>query len=163
MLIAVVCLLTGLFLCVQARKRVYALEQFVRLFTVMQTQIAYAMQPTDVLLKSLCQTAEFSDFSFVHILYDVFQDGNSFSLAWREALRQYTAHSALKATDVTLLKVFADGYGTTDKVGQIENCAYHISRLLSLVSELKSNAKNAEKLYLSFGALGGLFISILLL
>ena len=161
-MLAAVCLLTGLTLCAQLRKRIRDLDYFVRLFTVMDAQIAYALQPTDALLHHLCRTAEFADFSFVVFLQDAFAKGNPFTTAWKEALKKYTAHAALKATDIDLLCAFGDIFGTTDKNGQTANCAYYISRLKELSGELKSNEKTATRLYLTLGTLGGLFLTILL-
>ena len=162
-MLAAVCLLTGMTLCAQVHKRIRELDCFVRLFTVMDTQIAYALQPTDALLRHLCSTAEFADFSFVFFLNDAFAKGNPFTSAWKEALKEYGARSALKATDMDLLSAFGDGFGTTDKNGQTANCAYYISRLTELSGELKRNEKTATRLYLTLGTLGGLFLTILLL
>ncbi|MGN0519492.1 MAG: stage III sporulation protein AB [Candidatus Fimenecus sp.] len=150
-------------MCEQVHKRIRELDAFIRLFTVIKTQIAYTMQPTDALLRYLCQTAEFTDFSFVFFLNDIFADGHPFTSAWKQALAKYTEQSALQATDVDLLCAFGEGFGTTDKDGQIANCTYYITRLTEFVTELKKNEKNASRLYLSLGTLGGLFFTILLL
>lgn len=162
-MLAAVCFLTGMTLCAQVHKRIRELDCFVRLFTVMDAQIAYALQPTDTLLRHLCRAAEFTDFSFVFFLQDAFAKGTPFTSAWKEALKKYTAHSALKVTDIDLLCAFGDGFGTTDKSGQTANCAYYISRLTELIGELKENEKTATRLYLTLGTLGGLFLTILLL
>ncbi|MGN0570578.1 MAG: stage III sporulation protein AB [Candidatus Fimenecus sp.] len=162
LLLAAFCLLTGLLLCARVHKRITALEHFIRLFTVMQTQIAYAMLPTDALLQNICRFSEFSDFSFVFFLQEAFIAGNPFSSAWKYALFEYAKHAALQASDTELLEAFGDVFGTTDKDGQTANCAYYISLLKERTSELKKSEKNSSRLYLSLGVFGGLFIMILL-
>lgn len=162
-MIAAVCLFTGWMLCAQVHRRIRTLDAFIRLFTVMQTQIAYTMQPTDALLQHLCCVSEFASFSFVFYLKDAFFAGNTFSSAWKQALEKYAADSALQNGEYDLLCAFGDSFGTTDREGQTANCAYYISRLSDLLTELRKNEKNASRLYVSLGTLGGLFLTILLL
>ena len=69
-MLAAVCLLTGVTLCAQLRKRIRDLDYFVRLFTVMDAQIAYDLQQTDALIQHLSRTAEFADVSVVVFLND---------------------------------------------------------------------------------------------
>lgn len=150
-------------MCAQVHRRIRSLDAFIRLFTVMETQISYAMQPTDELLQYFCRMSEFATFPFVFLLKDAFFAGNSFSSAWQQALTKYTEHSTLQNDEIDLLRTFGDRFGTTDRAGQTANCTYYISRLTNLVTELRKNEKSASKLYASLGTLGGLFLTILLL
>lgn len=147
----------------QVHNRIREIERFTRLFTVMQTQIEYTALPTADLLKGLCLSTEFKDFSFITSVYSLFQAGETLQNAWKQALSQYSLHSALRAEDITLLEAFCSVFGATDKSGQSANCAYYASRLTGLSEELRKNEKKATRLYLSLGILGGLFITILLL
>lgn len=143
--------------------RIRELERFARLFTVMQTQIEYAALPTADLLKNLCDSTEFKAFSFITSVYALFQTGETLQNAWKQALLQYSLHSALRSEDILLLEAFCSVFGATDKSGQSANCTYYTSRLTALSEALQKNEKKETRLYLSFGILGGLFIAILLL
>lgn len=163
MLIAIFCSLTGMLLCARVHKRIWEIDRFNRLFTVIQTQIEYAMMPTETLLKSLCDCAEFQNFPFVFSVYAAFSAGEALPTAWKKALQCYAKDSALQKADLELIEAFGSVFGTTDKSGQNANCAYYTARLTQLSAELQKGEKMTARLYLSLGVLGGLFLTILLL
>ncbi len=152
-----------MFLCAQVHNRIRELERFVRLFTVIEAQMSYTLQPTESLLKNLCSFSEFQNFSFVHLLYNKFHSGEPLQDAWKTALTAYAKHSALQKSDLERIGAFGGVFGATDITGQKENCIYFAEQLTQLCGELKKSEKSTSKLYLSLGMLGGLFIIILLL
>ncbi len=146
----------------RARKQVRETEKFVRLLTAIQTQIEYTLMPTDKLLKTLCESAEFCDFSFVHTVKSRFDTGESLEDAWNGALKTYTVHSALEGGEIDLISAFSSAFGNTDKKGQSANCAFFIEQLEEKAKELRKTSQNTSRLYQALGVLSGVFLVILL-
>lgn len=147
----------------QVRRRPQESERFLRLLTVMRTQIEYALLPTQVLLDKLCADSEFADFSFIHAVRGAFGSGMSFQNAWNKALRAYAASSALGTQELELLSAFAGTFGSTDKDGQTANCSYFIEQLEQIVKAQREFSAKTARLYNALGILSGLFLVILLL
>lgn len=147
----------------RARRRPRESEQFLRLLTVMRTQIDYALLPTQALLDKVCADSEFESFSFIHTVRDAFQSGMPFENAWNRALHRHAATSALGAEELKLLSAFAGTFGSTDKNGQTANCTYFIELLTQLIEQQRTAAAKTSRLYNALGVLAGLFFVILLL
>lgn len=147
----------------QVRRRPQESERFLRLLTVMRTQIDYALLPTQTLLDKLCADSEFKDFSFIHAARSAFGSGMSFEDAWNKALREYAASSALGKQELELLSAFAGAFGSTDKNGQTVHCSYFIEQLEQLVKAQRDISAKTARLYSALGVLSGLFLVILLL
>lgn len=147
----------------RVRKKPRESERFLRLFTVMRTQIDYVLLPTSALLDKICADSEFQGFSFIHTVRDAFRSGMSFEEAWNRALQKYAATSALDAREIELLSAFAGTFGSTDKNGQTANCTYFMEELSVLTEKQRTAAEKTSRLYNALGVLAGLFLMILLL
>lgn len=147
----------------RVRKRVRESERFIRLLTVIRTQIDFALLPTDSLLCTLCESREFSDFSFIHQVQKAFDSGVPLETAWNDALAEYALSSALHAEEVELITAFGSTFGNTDKSGQTANCTFFIEQLEQLTEKQRSSAEKNARLYNALGVLTGLFLVILLL
>lgn len=150
-------------LSVRVHDRVRETEKFVRLFTVIQTQIEYALTPTGELLEKLSASTEFQDFSFIQLVKEQFIAGESLEKAWNTALQKYAANSALQAKEMELISAFSESFGSTDKFGQSANCAYFIAQLKMQAEELQKDVHTKSRLYRAVGILSGVFLMILLL
>lgn len=157
------CIWTGIYLSARVRSRVRETEKFVRLLTSIQTQIEYAMTPTEDLLRKLSERAEFRDFSFIHLVNETFIDGKSLESAWNCALQKYAASSALQTQEKELISAFSEAFGATDKNGQSANCAFFIAQLEARAEELRKSAQSQARLCCALGILSGVFFTILLL
>lgn len=147
----------------RVRKRVRESERFIRLLTVIRTQIDFALLPTDTLLCTLCASREFSDFSFIHMVKKSFDNGEPLESAWNGALSEYASLSAMRTEEIELIAAFGSVFGNTDKSGQTANCTFFIDQLESLVEKQRSIAEKNARLYNALGVLTGLFLVILLL
>ena len=147
----------------RVRKRAPESERFLRLLTVMRTQIAYVLLPTQALLDKVCGESEFRDFSFIHAVRSAFANGMSFEDAWNKALHEYAASSALGNREIELLSAFAGTFGSTDKNGQTANCSYFIEQLQEFVKTQREASAKTSRLYNALGVLTGLFLVILLM
>ncbi len=147
----------------RVRKRVRESERFIRLLTVIRTQIDFSLLPTDTLLCSLCESREFSDFSFIHKVKKAFDGGAALEHAWNDALTEYATESALHTEEIELLSNFGSIFGSTDKSGQTANCTFFIEQLEGLAEKQRSSAEKNARLYNALGVLTGLFLVILLL
>lgn len=152
-----------MYLSARVRERVRETEKFVRLFTVIQTQIEYALTPTGELLEKLSASTEFQDFSFIQLVKERFTAGESLEKAWNAALQKYEETSALQTKEKEFISAFSESFGSTDKSGQSANCAYFIAQLKTQAEELHKNAQSKTRLYRAMGVLSGVFLMILLL
>ncbi len=150
-------------LSAQVRKRVRETEKFVRLLTAIQTQIEYALTPTDSLLQKLSESEEFQNFSFIHLVAQQFFNGDSLQTAWNTALQKYAPSSALQSQEKELISAFSESFGSTDKYGQRANCTFFITQLEMQADELRKTAQTKSRLYCTLGILSGIFFTILLL
>lgn len=147
----------------RVRKRVREIEKFIRLLTSIQTQIEYALTPTDVLLQKLSESAEFRDFSFIHFVKEEFDSGKPFESAWNCALQKYAATSALQSREKEWISAFSEAFGSTDKNGQSANCTFFITQLEAWAEELQKTVQSKSRLCYALGILSGIFFTILLL
>lgn len=145
------------------RSRVRETEKFVRLLTSIQTQIEYALTPTDGLLQKLSESAEFQDFSFIRFVTEAFRTGAPLESAWNSALQKYAGSSALQTREKELISAFSASFGATDKSGQSANCTFFIAQLEAQAEELRKSAQSKSRLYHALGILSGVFLMILLL
>lgn len=157
------CAWTGVYMSARVRKRVQESERFIRLLTVIRTQIEFALLPTDALLCTLCESREFSDFAFIHKVQKAFDGGVPLEIAWNRALTEYASTSALHAEEIELISAFGSTFGNTDKSGQTANCTYFIEQLEQLTEKQRNTAEKNARLYNALGVLTGLFLVILLL
>lgn len=152
-----------MYLSARVRDRVRETEKFVRLLTVIQTQIEYALTPTGELLEKLSESTEFQDFRFIQIVKERFAAGEALEKAWNSALQTYATCSALQSREKELISAFSESFGSTDKYGQSANCAFFITQLKMQTEELRKAAQTKTRLYRALGILSGVFLMILLL
>lgn len=157
------CIWTGIYLSARVRNRVREIEKFIRLFTSIQTQIEYALTPTDVLLQKLSESAEFRDFSFIHFVKGEFSAGKPLESAWNGALQKYAATSALQSREKEWISAFSEAFGSTDKSGQSANCTFFITQLEAWAEELRKSVQSKSRLCYALGILSGIFFTILLI
>ncbi len=69
----------------------------------------------------------------------------------------------LKKEEYAVLQSFLRGLGTTDIEGQISNAKSHLASLENILQEARKTRSQCERLYISLGFLGGIFIAILLI
>lgn len=147
----------------RVRKRVREIEKFIRLLTSIQTQIEYALTPTDVLLQKLSESVEFRDFSFIHFVKEEFDSEKPLESAWNCALQKYAATSALQSREKEWISAFSEAFGSTDKNGQSANCTFFITQLEAWAEELQKSVQSKSRLCYALGILSGIFFTILLL
>lgn len=90
------------------------------------------------------------------------QEGESFSLIWKEELEKIN-DIPLKESDLSSLKALGDHLGYLDLEMQERNLLLYIEQLDGQIMFLKQNVKERTKLYTSLGVMGGLFLSIVML
>ena len=69
----------------------------------------------------------------------------------------------LKSEEYAVLQSFLTVLGTTDIEGQINNAQCHLASLENILQEARMAKSQCERLYISLGFLGGIFIAILLI
>lgn len=125
-----------------------------------KAQISYRLAPAEDILSSLVSVCE-NDLFFISDCKNYFQNGNSFSDAWKSSVKENSYKSCLNKNDLELLKSFSDIFGTSDKNGQTENCDLFIAQFEALQKTAHEKAQNAPKIYNSLGLLSGILSVIL--
>ena len=69
----------------------------------------------------------------------------------------------LERREVNTLNSFLSALGSTDLLGQQHNASAHLASLREYLDEAKQQQRERQKLYLSLGVLGGLFLAVLLI
>lgn len=84
-----------------------------------------------------------------------------FKIAWESNID--SMQSALKQSDLKMLKSFGATLGTSDIDGQLSTIAVFKENFSQLEKEAITNYEKKSKLYRSLGVLSGAFISIMLI
>lgn len=154
---------TGAYYSARVRRRPREIKQFIRLFTAIQSEIEFALRPTDALLKKLAAQSEFSDFRFLQTVNRLFQNGASLQHAWEQAAKELQNACTLQQEEITLIRAFCSAFGNTDRAGQSSNCAYFIAQLEAVEATALAASRKKGGLYRTLGVLGGIFLVILFL
>ena len=163
LLILAICVWTGAYYSARVRRRPREINRFIRLFTAIQSEIEFALRPTDALLKKLAAQNEFSDFRFLQTVNRLFQSGESLQYAWEQAAEELQNSGALQQEEITLIRSFCSAFGNTDRAGQRANCTYLIAQLETVEATALTASRKKGGLYRTLGVLGGIFLVILFL
>ena len=145
------------------QRRIKELSLFYALFHQIERQISFLNLSTGDILEQLACEDQFLNFDFIKILKKKFQENQTLSTAWYEALNTYQEKTALLKEDISFLQDFAGIFGATDAKGQIESCEYFKNRLEEQRKDAVKNNKTKEKISYTLGVFGGLFFCILFL
>lgn len=163
LLILATCVWTGAYFSARVRRRPREIKRFIRLFTAIQSEIEFALRPTDALLRKLAAQSEFSDFRFLQTVNQLFQNGASLQHAWEKAAKELQKSGILQQEEITLIRSFCSAFGNTDRAGQRANCMYFIAQLESVEATALTASRKKGGLYRMLGVLGGIFLVILFL
>ena len=147
----------------RVRARPRELNRFVRLLTVIQSEIAFTLRPTGTLLESLAARDEFSDFSFLQFVRKQFSGGVSLQDAWSAGVKTLQKERLLFPDEIALIQAFGAGFGSTGPEEQSANCAYFISQLTVMRERAAEAGRSKSRLYSILGVLGGVFLALLFL
>lgn len=147
----------GLNITARLKNRVRYLELFLKVIRFYMQMVDYEAATVNEICGMLCKTPEFAPLGLT--------EWSTTRAAPYELEQKLMQGGSLKPPkeDKGLISEFLRGLGTTDMSGQCSHCKLYEE----LFSEHLQTAKNAvlqkEKLYLSLGVLGGLFVLIILL
>lgn len=118
-------------------------------------QIRYRTPPVLELIESTAGMDEFSVLPFVGACAQRCRSGTPFPEAWAQAVGDKKLTGELSRRDVELLLSFGRQLGTTDAVGQLENCALHEEQLGEALRSAREDRTQRGKLYRRLGVLCG--------
>lgn len=130
---------------------------------MIQSEIEFALRPTNALLEKLATQNEFADFRFLQTVNRLFQNGESLQYAWEQAAVELQNSGVLQQEEITLIRSFCSAFGSTDREGQSANCAYFIAQLETVEATALAAGQKKVGLYRTLGVLGGVFLVILFL
>lgn len=139
------------------------LSLFERFIQRLSEMIRYTAQPIGEVLRSLQDSAEFSEFSLLRDTVSNLSADGEFRPAWKASVQDHCREWALSERETTLLLDFADGLGTADVTGERHHCEQYTRLVRDCIERRKEEARTRGGLYTALGFCGGGAAALLLL
>ena len=133
------------------------MDEAVRLTRRAAEQIRFSAAPTQVWLRSLCESGEFAHLGFLRAAATC--PPTEFHAVWRRETRRLPG--GLTDRDAELIRRFGEGLGASDVEGQLTLCEEYGSRLEEQRAEARRDLREKSRLYGTLGLLGGLGAALL--
>lgn len=155
----------GVSLLWEAKRRLYHVRYIHRIFTLLAGEISYAKATIGEACKTVSTKAESPYGDFLRQVYTQIAEnaGASFAQIWKEAVKKHLSELPFKETELHVIEAFADYTGYMDI--ELQKCfmTYEIQDLEKLAGQIEEELSRQGKLYVTFGVMSGLFLTIILL
>lgn len=141
------------------RKRVEVLEKLELMFSLIENNISYLSLPSSELVQILSGNEELNSLGFLKHCNKMIAEGLNFRESWFSSLSLRKNTQYMKGSDVALLKLFCENFGTSDKKGEVSNCRFCKSLLKENITQARLNKEKYGNILTGLG----LFISIALI
>lgn len=141
------------------KKRVEVLEKLELMFSLIENNISFLSLPSSELVQILSGNEELNCLGFLRQCNELISEGANFRESWLNSLSVRKNTQFMNGSDVALLKLFCENFGTSDKKGEISNCRF----CKSLLAEHITRARLNNEKYGSILSGLGLFIGIALI
>ena len=151
--------LTGQYLSVKLKKRVEVLEKLELMFSLIENNISFLSLPSSELVQILSVNTELNCLGFLRDCNKLISEGVNFRESWLISLSAKKNTQFLNRSDVALLRLFCENFGTSDKKGEISNCRFCKSLLVEHIVQARLHKEKYGNIFVGLG----LFISIALI
>jgi stage III sporulation protein AB len=164
MLVFLVATLGGFQIAARYAERPKQLRHLISALQVLETEILYGATPLPSACRRIGRRTPQPVGPFFERVADYLGDGlgRAVEAAWREALDELVAESALKQVEREVLQSFGRTLGISDREDQIKHIRLAIAQLSSEEKDARDEQARNEKMWKYLGALLGLTVVILL-
>lgn len=141
------------------KKRSDTIDKIIHMFEEMSVLIRFKALTVYELADELKQNSMFCSLDFLNLLSR--SETQSFSYQFSDAVNR--SQCCLNEDDKSLLKSFGNSLGNTDVDGQLSSILVFKSNFEEKGRQAKNEYLKKSRLYRSFGILGGMFISIIVI
>ena len=138
-------------------QRLEQLEAMLRFLTAAQTEIRYSAVDVGEIKQRHGESL-----AFLQRCAGCCFEGKDFHTAWEEGVRTGTKGTGLTEKDLTLLRNFGDGFGTSDVEGQLSHCRLYAELFTGRLEDAREEKARKGKLYLMLGAFSGMAAALFL-
>lgn len=151
--------------CISAfnQRKADTLSDIVMMISFFKTRLRYECLPLVSLLSLLEQNGKTQNLSFVSVCRERTENGESFSVAWRESIENDKTFCRLICGAEASLISLGEDLGTTDLEGQLSCCRYYESVFCDELSKRKELNGKYSKIYPALGAMLGIWAAILII
>ncbi len=146
--------------CMESYKlhlRVEALERFLTLITVIETEMRYYALPLRQIV-----TRHSDAFAFLCHCQVQLEAGKSFAQAWQAGIAASAKGKGLKQKDKALMEQFGTGLGDSDIEGQLAHCRTTQALLTVQIEQARAEKTKKSKLFSVLGLCGGAGVALLI-
>lgn len=145
-------------------KHLETLEYLRQMIFLLKGQILYANAPLEEAFDTVGRRTK-------GVLADLFlrvserirnQDGEPFTVLWKEEVEQINADAPFSKKDRQDLSALGEHLGFLDRDMQERNLLLYLEQLDLEIQKLRDQKQERGRLYISLGVMGGLFLSVLL-
>lgn len=155
----------GVSLRSEMKQRLYHVNCMQHIFTLLASEIGYAKATMEEACRSICAKAENPYRRFLEQIYRGIEanQGVSFAVLWRTAMKEQLSALPLKEKEWDVIDGFADYTGCMDMELQRKLIDCEIQDLEKLAAQIESEIATQGRLYITFGVMSGLFLTVLFL
>lgn len=159
-MVALICLITGYFTGKRCLERVKLIESIILMIKTIKTQIEFSRLPVLSLLEYLGKSKDFSKLTFINDTAEKIKNGEDFITAWNKAVTSFSKGISLDGDEISLLRSFANGLGSSDLSGQMSNCDTYINLFELKLGTLKAKSESTVKICNSLGLMSAALVII---
>lgn len=138
------------------------LEKILVMLSLVENEITFLNRPADEIFFVLKNNNELKKLKFISACSDYLKKSDDFSVAWNKALNNRFNVQFLKNDDISILRSFGEGFGSTDTDGQISNCRLHRKMIEAKINEARQKKDSCASLSCGLGVLSGIGVFIIL-
>lgn len=133
------------------------LEGFLRFLGAAETEIRFAALPVEEIV-----VRHGEELPFLRVCAARCENGERFTLAWRDGVRAVGRETGLSRADLSLLRGFGEGFGVSDTDGQLSHCALYAKLTEDNLKNAREEKTRKSKLYQTLGIFSGIAAALLL-
>lgn len=141
------------------RKRILSLNNYIFLVESINSHIMYSQKDIIQIINELTCSGDI-DLIAMHELNK--ENVMDFDESWKKAIVTYGKRDGLIKNDEKILISFGLALGTTDVVGQNNNCRLHIDMLKKQLLSAEDNFKSRSKIVTAISVCSALIVLIIL-
>ncbi len=155
----------GFSIFMEMKQRLCHIRSLHHMFTLLESEIGYVRATMEEACLALCPKFAQPYRGFLEQICKEMADnrGSSFASLWKKAVREQLAGLPLKESDWEILEKFADYTGHMDLTLQRKLIAYEIEDFSRLAAQIEKEIAGKGRLCLTFGVMGGLFLTVVFL
>lgn len=152
-------------ICEEQKNRLKLLKEMKYMYQVLQNEIRYTRLPLPEIFR---MTGEKLKEPYGSMLQKIsssmtWEQGDSFQDIWGREILEHLKRVPLNKEQKSLLLQFPESTGSLESEGQARVLERFVEELSRWITQIEEEQKNKNKVIMSLGIAGGIFLSILLL